>query len=225
MPDTHVVCGVALKPFCIGHWLHLNRFEVSFVNAEAKEHTLGDLVLSVMVCAESHESFTQGLTSGRIDRVAARWGRRLSGGWTGRLRRWLRQKLTKRIPTPDEIIGFNFFDECDKFARYLSDHGATPLVVNDWSRPTSVALVKSGGKLYAPELMVLLNLLTSELGIPEKEALNMPLPKARWTWAIHAESKGWSRIADPDELDADQQQANEFAAKVFANPDNPEKWN
>jgi len=216
LPESHVVCGVRLRPFCIGHWLHLSRFDVSFINGG--DHTLGDILISVLVCSDTYEGFADSLKLGGIDRVMMRWQHKLSGGALGVWRRrWA--AIRGRHVDPHELIGFDMDEVCGHFQRYLDEHGGSGERINEWSIPSTKATVGAGSHnvLYAPPFMALLDALTSELGLCESDALNVGLPWARWRWSIHAERKGWCALVDRDDYDADQHAANEFAKSVFGN--------
>lgn len=219
MPDAHVVCGVELKPFCIGHWLNLNRCGVSFVNTAAEFHMLEDLLTAVLVCSETYEGFARSLRSGGVGRSIYRWQRRLSGGYFGALGRKWRTWRGKLIE-PREIIGFDFSEQCVAFQSYLNEHGyGTP--VNDWAIPLSLPTNpdKQARSLSSPPLMVLVDALISELNLALSDALNLPLPFVRWMWAVHAERKGWCSVVgemDMAEAKENQKLADDFARKLQA---------
>lgn len=213
-PPAHQVCGVTLQPMSIGHWLHLTRHNVSFVTG-AESHTLGDLLLGVLICSESYEGFTEGVRRGGVERAMVALRRALSGGYFGELKRWIKRKRGKTVH-PREIIGFNLAEECLNFEAYIDAHGAGIYRANEWSIPDTAT--NGDGKslaIKAPFPMVLLDALRTECGIAESEALNMPLPYARWRQAIHNERMGRISLIDREELQADQQEANQFAAEIF----------
>jgi hypothetical protein len=148
------------------------------------------------------------------------WQRRLSGGiigyWKRRFKRW-----RGRIVEPDEVVGFNFREQCEAFHRYLDDHGGGLFRVNDWSVPATKGK-QSARDVRCPDLLVLFDALTSELGLTETEAMNAPLPWARWRWAMHAERKDWLQLLAPEDVQRmkdDKKRADEFAASIP-----PEQW-
>src|ERR1041385_8779712 len=157
LPEKFVVCGVSLRPFCIGHWLNMTRFDCSFLNGEA-QHTLGDLLIAVLVCSESYESFQDSLLTGDIDRAMERWQFRLSGGWRGLFkRRW--KRLRGGMPEPVECLGIDLANSCEEFQRYLDEHGAGLMRVNDWSIPVTKMDEKNAISINGPPYMVLLDAL------------------------------------------------------------------
>lgn len=210
-PDTHIVLGVRLKPFCIGHWFSLIANDVSFISG--KDHTLPDLIFSALVCSQTHHNFLSVVEAGGFGKSVSKWGHRLSGGFIGVWKRRAKRAIGRRIEI-NEITGFDFNGECAKFQNYLDTMGATQNVVNEWCRPITHSLSKEKPhRMAAPEMVLILNLLTSELGFSEMDALNMPLPLARWKIAVHAERKGAVRISTQAEEKDVQDFANETLRK------------
>lgn len=220
-PPTHYVCGVPLRPYCIGHARHLLGAGVSFVTGAY--HQMPDLISGILVCSESYEGFAGSLQSGSMERAIALWNRRLSGGvfgaWRRRFKR-LAYRLTKNprfMVTPRDVVGFDFVEECRKFEHYIDEHGGGEFRVNDWSVPNTASTHKEPtASVQAPPTEQLLSALVSEAGLDESEVLNMPLPLARWKWAIHAERKGWCKFVNTTIKDEAQESANDFARRVFS---------
>jgi len=53
IPDPAWCLGVRLRPFSLGHLILLRRIESPFVSREAKQVELGDLILAVILCADT----------------------------------------------------------------------------------------------------------------------------------------------------------------------------
>jgi len=53
IPDPAWCLGVRLRPFSLGHLVLLRRVESPFVSREAKAVELGDLILAVILCADT----------------------------------------------------------------------------------------------------------------------------------------------------------------------------
>ena len=119
------------------------------------------------------------------------------------------------------MTGFDFRDECRKMERYIDEHGGGQYRVNDWSVPNTEATQKEHAPTQTPATELLLSGLVAEAGVDEPVALNMPLPQARWTWAVFAERKGWCIIVDTDVKGAAQESANEFARRFMAGEIDP----
>lgn len=233
-PPTHYVCGVPLLPYSIGHARHLLGAGVSFVTGAY--HQMPDLISGILVCSESYEGFAGSLQRGEMERAIARWNRRLSGGFFGvwkrrgkRVAYWLcnrvpilRSYRARFLVTPRDVIGFDFVEECRKFEHYIDEHGGGEFRINDWSVPNTASTHKEPtAAVQAPPTEQLLSALVSEAGLDESEVLNMPLPLARWKWAIHAERKGWCKFVNTTIKDEAQESANDFARRVFSGEIDP----
>ncbi len=212
LPETYVVCGTRLKPFSIGHWLTLQRFDVSFVGES--DHTLGDLLIGILVCSDTYEGFIESLRAGEIDRAMKQWQYNLSGRLWGVLCRWWK-RLRNKIVEPHECLGIDLAAACEQFQSYVNEHGGGLIKVNEWSVPVTKSVQGEAMQINAPALAVLLDALISECGMNRSEVLNMSLPAARWHWAVHAERKGWVNLMDVDEMKEDRRMADEFAAAIF----------
>lgn len=117
---------------------------------------------------------------------------------------------------PDDLLGLDFAAECKAMQEYVDQHGAGFEPVNEWSHPTA-SPTRAGESMGSavPGILMLLDGLQSEIGFTTHEAVNMPLPLARWRWAIHSERKGWAKIIDVDESKKIQDEADAIARKVF----------
>lgn len=202
IPDIHYVLGVALRPYSIGHWLLLTRAGVSFVT-NGGEHKHGDLLAAVLLCSRSYSDGVAILQSGEIERESIKLTRKLRG--------W---KFFQR-KTVSEIVGFDFQSSCSFFQNYIDQHGGGIFRVNGWSSPITSSKSGSDCEMGAPEPMLLLDSLVSS-GFSLSDALDMPIPFARWLWAVGAERKRFISIIDEDVALADKLAADEFARKVFA---------
>lgn len=214
-PPTYTVCGVNLLPFSLGHQFHLERCGVSFVTGS--RHELGDLRLAIAICSHTAEGFSEIVARDGLRSWMFSWHRYLSGGHVGWMKRAIKRATGKYV-LPDEVLGFNLVSSIVAFERYMCDHGGGNYRTTEWGRPRSMFKVspKAQERLYAPELRVLADSLLTELALNESVVMNMPLCEARWRWAIHTERKGWSRLVDRKEQEADQAMADAAAASVPA---------
>jgi hypothetical protein len=175
MPDPHTVCSVTLRPYSIGAWLHMQTCQLSFTCGG--EHGMGDLLLAVLIGSKTHEDFAGSLRREGIKRELSSLAWRLSGGFRGvwrrrfkRLAYWvcgiksLRRYRHRFIVHPEEILGFDFQSECRAMETYIAEHGGSPTIVNDWSRPVTAAKASDQPPraIGSPDEMLLLNALTTE---------------------------------------------------------------
>lgn len=77
IPEPHRILGQRLKPFSLGHYLILSRFESPFVADEPadKEISRDDLIFAVFACCHEYEEFFQSLNSPNLVQHLRAWGR------------------------------------------------------------------------------------------------------------------------------------------------------
>lgn len=75
IPEPFYVLGVRLKPFCLGHYLLMERFGIAFVSSEEKAPSLLDLVFGVMICSMSYEGFLRFLEEEELEKQIFEWGK------------------------------------------------------------------------------------------------------------------------------------------------------
>lgn len=70
MPEPVTLLGVTLRPFSLGHVLHLHRTQNAFVTGEPV--TLMDLVCGVFICSQRYHEFERVMQTGIVE-VKGRW--------------------------------------------------------------------------------------------------------------------------------------------------------
>ena len=73
LPTPYTVLGKALKPFSIGHFLILRRFNVGIVSDGLTQRTVDDLIFSVFVCCHTYAECRSLLYSGNWDKDIQEW--------------------------------------------------------------------------------------------------------------------------------------------------------
>lgn len=62
-PPTTIVGGVELYSFCLGHWMNLEKIDSPFLPGSKKQDvSIGDLLLFVLVCGQTHEGGSEMLS-------------------------------------------------------------------------------------------------------------------------------------------------------------------
>jgi hypothetical protein len=215
LPDTHTVCGVRLRPFSIGHWLYLTRFNVSFVVSDSETHTLGDLLMGVIVCSDTWAGLQTSLLNGDLAKAVKGWRKSLTGGLIGQWRRQWR-RMRGHIVGPYEVLGVDFPIECRNFQNYIDTFGGGIERINDWSIPiTKEIQIGKPHPTKSPGVMLILDALQSEIGMKFNDIIDMPIPFVRWLFAVHCERACRSTIVDIDEMNEDQKRADEIAKQYF----------
>lgn len=212
LPERVSVLGCTLKDFTISHWIWLNRFEVSFVTG-ADDHSIGDLLLSVLICQSTHKGFAESLENGTAEKRLLQLRRRLTGGTAGRIVRALRRFRGQSV-TVDDVLGFDITEECAKMAKHIDAHC---FLRSDWATPNT-AQVDSPEmrKVNSPAPILYLTALMAELGMSFDDAVNTSIPMARWLVAVNAERAGRITVLDNDEIREDKRKADEFAQTILS---------
>lgn len=76
IPEPHRILGQRLKPFSLGHYMILSRFESPFTADEPAEVniTRDDLVFAVFVCCHDYDEFFAAINHPKCAKSIAIWG-------------------------------------------------------------------------------------------------------------------------------------------------------
>ncbi len=74
IPEPFQILGLRLKPFCLGHYLLMERFEVAFVSDKDAVANLDDLILGVLICSMHYEEFLDFLFASDFEEQVRTWG-------------------------------------------------------------------------------------------------------------------------------------------------------
>ncbi len=74
IPEPFTVLGQRLKPFCLGHELLFQRFNISFAVGAEDAPEYSDLIAGVLICANTYEDGLDDLTSRWLPLKLRFWG-------------------------------------------------------------------------------------------------------------------------------------------------------
>jgi hypothetical protein len=74
IPEPYRILGLRLKPLCLGHYLHMARFNVGFVSEDSVSATIDDLVLGVLICSKTYQEFLDFLEQDDVEEQVKSWG-------------------------------------------------------------------------------------------------------------------------------------------------------
>lgn len=74
IPEPWQILGLRLKPFCLGHYLHMARFGIAFVDQAQREAKLSDLIIGVLICSMTYEGFTEFIQTADWKEELKAWG-------------------------------------------------------------------------------------------------------------------------------------------------------
>lgn len=200
LPEPHRILGQTLKPFCLGHYFILSRYDCAFVAAQETTATREDLIFAVLVCSMSYEEFTEW-----IEPRPVKWRHRMWLLWrclTFRMKPRLALGLARGYQSNFDCyawgvnIGFfNFTDKCKAFMAYLEEHTKEPKY---WIERDDTG---SSGAHWAHSL---LDLLVGPMGYTHTQAMNMPLHEALLHSFRYGEMQGTIRLFTPEELEQEE---------------------
>lgn len=78
IPEPYRILGLRLRPFSLGHYLHLQRFGCAFIDPAAKPNR-NDLTFGVLICSMRFAEFLDFVEQKDFLRQIKKWGRRI--GW------------------------------------------------------------------------------------------------------------------------------------------------
>lgn len=78
IPEPFQILGLGLKPLSLGRFILMERFDVAFVSDYSKDPELADLVLGVLICSQTHESFLKLIESNGLEKAVTDWGSKAS---------------------------------------------------------------------------------------------------------------------------------------------------
>jgi hypothetical protein len=77
VPEPFRILGLNLRPFSLGHYYLMRRFNVAFASDNEATVTHGDLVLGVLICSMTHAEFNALLAAGEIEKQVLKWARKV----------------------------------------------------------------------------------------------------------------------------------------------------
>lgn len=116
LPKPFTICGRHLKPFSIGQFIILRRFDVGFVSDEEARLTLEDIVFSLFVCSQTYEECERKLYNGQWEPEVAEWGKHV----------W--EQVKKSVPKGKTVndVYLDFGDITVRFNEYIGYHTVRP---------------------------------------------------------------------------------------------------
>jgi len=106
LPDPYRILGLRLKPFCLGHYLLLQRFNCAFVASEPQPITREDVLLGVLICSMWNNEFLEFISGKGFWSEVRKWGKRVGifdlTAKAGLFQRYLDESLHE----PEDLIVF-----------------------------------------------------------------------------------------------------------------------
>lgn len=77
IPEPVRCLGLLLKPFCLGHYMTLSRFDSAFVDEKERSVTREDVIFATLVCHFSYEDFYTFIGQKDAQKQLKRWGKKV----------------------------------------------------------------------------------------------------------------------------------------------------
>lgn len=166
VPQPHVVAGVRLRPFCLGHLLLLKKLGSPII--EGDEPSIDDLCVAIAICGMTYEAGIESLSTGSFSDEVKSWQKKLHGPWY-------------RPVTPD-------WDEIEnRFAAYLKEGSDMPPT---WTHP------QTGGITISAPWECLMRVKLLKVGLSESEIMNGYLPARWYDYLTACEIEAAEVVKD-----------------------------
>jgi len=172
IPEPYIILGVKLRPFSLGHYLLMARFDCAFAADSEKKGGVADLLLGIAICCRTFEDFIEFINEEEtFNNWFEQWGK----------------EVKKVMAEPS----FNILYKIEDFKSYMRNGIDVPEYCPE-ERENS----KPSGAHWSQSVLLIL---TSELGYTYSEAVNIPMSKALYDYFKWAETNGMvSLMGDED---------------------------
>jgi hypothetical protein len=180
IPRKFIICGLELKPFCLGHLIMLEHHKNPIVNLEASKVSVQDSLYyffhALMVCGLTYEENLQLLDNDELYKSYAD------------------EFTTNLIKNMNNDKNWNLLTKLNLFEKYVKWHMEMPLYSEEGEAETSLP----SGTDWRQNLF----LIFKKLGYDESEILNMSFKRMFYEWSSWAEGEG--RIKVMNKIDIQQ---------------------
>lgn len=74
IPEPYRILGLRLRPFSLGHWLLMQRFDCALIGGGKPEHS--DMLLGVLICSMRYQEFLAFIEQKDFQKQVIKWGKR-----------------------------------------------------------------------------------------------------------------------------------------------------
>jgi hypothetical protein len=179
IPQTYTICGIILKPFCLGHIMLLERINNPFISAEeqtvSKVDGLYYFFLALLICGHSFEDGKQLLDDIKLLEQTAKA---------------FCDNLIVQMGNEPE---WNYFSKFNMFKAYMKYYLDMPFYdkLNSETGGNPLDNVPSGTD-WKNSIFITFK----KLGYTQTQIVNMSLKKLFYEWTAYAESEGAIKVAN-----------------------------
>lgn len=177
IPEFYSLLGVKLRPFSLGHIFLMRRFGCKF--SADDPNTMGgidDLLLGIAICCRSYEGFLEFIDDPvEFNKWCKKWGK------------YIKKHVRKNK-------NFNLIKQFHLFKEYMKSGIIIPKY---WETQNTESSMESGSHWTQS----VYNVLISDLGYNQTDALNIPVSKALNEYYKHLEKNGIINLMSDEELE------------------------
>jgi len=178
LTDDYTICGVKMKPFCLGHIVILEALQNPLIDSDVKDVAVDDglcqFFLALLICALTYEEGVQLLNDSKLfSEISAQFC----------------DNLQKNM---DEDENWNIHSKLNLFKNYMSSYLNSMPYYNETQKQNTDA---PSGNDWKTSIFIVFK----KLGYSESEILNMNIRKLFIEWAGYAESEGVVKICNKHE--------------------------
>jgi hypothetical protein len=176
IPNSYKVMGIKLRPFSLGSYFLMRRFNCAFSNENIETNgNIQDLLLAVSICSRTYNQFLDWISDPeQFQSWSKEWGDKI-----------------KLALENDQI---NILIEVNKFKIYMKDSVQVPKIWNNNEDGES----KTSGAHWSHNIYIKL---ISKIGYIPEQALDMPLSQASFDYYKHLEDEGSITFMTDFEID------------------------
>jgi hypothetical protein len=171
--DTPTLMCVKMRPFSIGHYLLMKKYDCAYVSDDPKPYTIEDLIMSIMICSREFDDFLNFIDDKSCMKWIKKWGKFVNKEVKGNV---------------------NYLTEKNKqFIDYINDGIRIPkywMAQNNESPRKSNRLIEH-----------MITTLQGKLGYTRNEVLNCSLNQALYDYFLYLETNGVLELMNDEELD------------------------
>ena len=179
LPNTYTICGVVLKPFCLGHLIILEHFQNPLVAPSEMDVSFSEgiywLFQAILICSLSYEDNLLILDDdAEYQKLANKFCDNLL-------------KVMEKDPE------WNFLKSLNMFKAYLKYFMNMPLYTEENTKAETPSGIDWKNCIF---------LIFKKLGYDETQILNMNMKKLFFEWCSYAESEGALKVWNRHDVEA-----------------------
>lgn len=179
IPHKFVICGLTMRPFCLGHYMLLEYMQNPMINPEKVDIEMNDglhwFFMALIICSLTYEDGIKLLSSEEDFKSVSK-------------------QFFDNLKKDMDIQGWNIFTKLNTFRDYVRYYLEMPIYTEEsqTSEPTTPSGTDWKQNMF---------LIFKKLGYDESDILNMNLKKLFYEWCSYAEGEGAIKVMNKVDLE------------------------